>query len=80
MTLWVSGREAHCLTDDGLVLDGGQPPQAVLAAPAVVGALDPGHDRDAQLFAGGPGAAVQDVLLQQREERFHSRVIPALTG
>ena len=31
----------------------------------VVGPLDPGHDRDAQLVPGGPGAAVEDVLLEQ---------------
>ena len=42
---------------------------------SVVGPLDPGDDRDAQLLAGGPGASVEDVLLQQAEERFHSGVV-----
>src|SRR5690606_10190283 len=60
----------------GLELDWGQPAETVLpAAAAVVGPLDPGHDRDAQLVAGGPGAPVEDVLLQEREERLHGGVV-----
>lgn len=39
-----------------------------LTASSVVGPFDPGHDRDPQLGAGGPAAAVQDVLLQQAEK------------
>ena len=35
-----------------------------MAASPVIGPLDPGHDRDLQLHAGGPGSAVADVLLQ----------------
>ena len=34
-----------------------------LTLAAVVGPFDPGHDRNAQLLAGGPGVAVEDVLL-----------------
>ena len=60
---------------DGLVLDGGQSAEAGLASAAVVGPFDPGDDRDPQLLAGGPAAPVQDVLLQQREERFHRGVV-----
>ena len=44
--------------------------QAELAPPAVVGPLDPGDDRNPQLLPGGPRAAVEDVLLQQGEERL----------
>lgn len=43
----------------------------------MVGPLDPGDYRDAELLPVGPGAAVEDVLLQQREERFHGGVVPA---
>lgn len=42
----------------------------------MVGSLGPGHDRDAQLVAGGPRAPVEDVLLQQAEEARHRRVVP----
>ena len=62
---------------DGREFDRGQPSQSGLSAAAVVGPLDPGHDRDAQLLAGGPGAAVQDVLLEQREEALHRGVVAA---
>lgn len=41
----------------------------------VVGALDPGHDRQPELLTGGPPMLVENVLLQEREERFHRRVI-----
>ena len=41
----------------------------------MVGPLDPDHDGQAQFFSGAPALAVQDVLLQQREERLHRRVI-----
>jgi len=43
----------------------------------MVGPFDPGHDRDAQLLTSGPGAAVEDVFLQQAEERFHRGVVTA---
>ena len=42
---------------------------------AVVGLLDPDNDRLAQLFAGGPAVAVEDVLLQQAEEGLHRGVV-----
>lgn len=42
-----------------------------LASSAVVGLLDPGHDRQAELVAGLPTLAVEDVLLQECEERLH---------
>jgi hypothetical protein len=47
----------------------GQPTEACLPASAVVGAFDPGDDRNAQLLAGVSAAAVQDVLLQQATSR-----------
>lgn len=40
-------------------------------------AFDPGHDHDAEFFATGPAAGVQDVALQQGKERFHGGVVPA---
>ena len=62
----VSGRV--CGGVDGLKLDWGEATEAALSASAVVGLLDPGHDRQAQLLAGGPALAVEHILLQQREE------------
>lgn len=44
--------------------------EPALAASAVVGPFDPGHDRDAEFLAGVPGLAIQHVLLQEREERL----------
>jgi Protein of unknown function (DUF2699). len=41
----------------------------------VIGPFDPGHDLDAQLVAAGPGTTVEDVLLQQGEERFHRGIV-----
>jgi hypothetical protein len=46
-----------------------------LASAAVVGPLDPGHDRDPELFAGGPDLTIEDVLLEQGEERLHGGVV-----
>jgi len=48
-----------------------------LPASAVVGAFDPGHDREAQLLLRCPGAAVEDVFLHQAEEGFHRGVVAA---
>jgi hypothetical protein len=46
-----------------------------------VGAFDPGDDGDAQFVATVPAAAVQHVLLQEREERLHGGVVsPNTTG
>ena len=39
-----------------------------MSSSAVVGALDPGDDRDPQLVAGVPVALVEDVVLQERDE------------
>ena len=41
----------------------------------MVGPFDPDNDREAYLIAGGPGLAVQDVLLEQAEEAFHRCVV-----
>src|SRR5690606_31578879 len=70
-----SRREGDVLGHAGLELDGRQTAQAGLATSPVVGALDPGDDRDAQLLAGGPGSPVEDVLLQEREEALHRGVV-----
>src|SRR3546814_3422146 len=55
--------------------DLGQSAEAGLAASAVVGALDPGDDREPELVSGGPALTVEHVLLQEREERRHRRVV-----
>jgi hypothetical protein len=62
-----------------VVLDGGQPAEAGLSASSVVGPFDPGDDRDPQLLSGSPAVAVEDVLLQQGEERFHGGVVTSGT-
>src|SRR5699024_6037497 len=41
--------------------------------------LNPCHDRDPQLVPGGPPTAVENVLLQQSEERLHRSVIAGST-
>jgi hypothetical protein len=41
----------------------------------VVGALDPGDNRDPQFLASGPGTSVENIVLQQREEAFHGGVV-----
>jgi len=46
-----------------------------LASAAVVGAFDPGDDREPEVLAGGPAAAVQHVVLEQGEEGFHGGVV-----
>ena len=70
-----SDRRGH----DGLVLDRGQPAQPALPPTAVVGPLNPGHDRDPQLLPSDPLPAVQYVVLQQPEETLHGRVVPGRT-
>jgi len=50
-----------------------------VALSAVIRTLHPGDDRDAEVFTGIPGAAVQDVLLDQGEERFYGCVITCCT-
>lgn len=75
----MSGREAHGGVHDGLVFDGGQKAQASVPAATVVGAFDPGDDRDAELFSAPPTLAVQDVLLEQGEERFHRSIVAGST-
>ena len=52
-------------------------PRRGLSAAAVVGAFDPGDDRDAQFLAGGPAAAVEDVLLQQAKKDSMAALSPA---
>lgn len=58
-----SGSLCRWCGQDGLEFDGSQAAEAVLPATSVICPFDPGEDRDAELFAGGPGLTVQDVLL-----------------
>ncbi len=48
-----------------------------MASAAVAGAFDPGHDRDPQFLAGGPGVPVENIVLQQREELSIAALSPA---
>lgn len=66
-----------CGLVDGFKFDGGLSTQAALSAFAVVGLLDPGDDRETEVLAGVPALPVQDVLLQEREERLHRAVVCA---
>src|SRR3954469_18367946 len=54
---------------------GVQPTEAGFTAAAGVCAVDPGDDGLPQCLAGGPVLAVEDVLLQQREEGLHGGVV-----
>src|SRR3972149_9235484 len=60
---------------DCLELDRGELTEGPLAAPAMVGPFDPGQDRKAKLLSRLPALPVQDVVLQQREERLHGGVV-----
>lgn len=75
----MSSREVHGWVHDGLAFHRGQTAQANLSAAPVVGLFDPGDNRDPQLVTGPPATAIEDVLLQQREEGFPRRVA-ALTS
>src|SRR5689334_4006230 len=68
---------AVCGLVDCLVFDGCEPSEGALAPAAVVGPLDPGDDGQPQVLTGLPALAVQGVLLQQGEERFHGGVVAA---
>lgn len=75
--LWLLGREWSGVQD--LIFDGCESSERALTAPTVIGPFDPGDDRDAELVAGFPALPVEDVLLQQREERFHRGVAAGCT-
>ncbi len=62
------------------MFDGGQSAEASLPSAAVVGAFDPGDDRDPEVLADLPALAVEDVLLQEAEERFHCGVVAGCAG
>jgi len=53
----------------------GQLAEDALSAPPVIRSVDPGHDGEAEVVAGGPAAAVEHDPLRQREERFHRGVL-----
>ena len=40
-----------------------------------IGPLDPDDDGDSQLFSGPPALAIQDVLLEKRDEGLHRGVV-----
>lgn len=63
--------------EECLELDRSESTEGFLAASAVVGRLDPADDRDAEFGAGGPAAAVEDVLLQETEEGLRGGVVGA---
>lgn len=58
------GSEYYLGVHHGLKFHRGQPAEPVLSAAAVIGSFDPGDDRQAKLTSGGPGFAVQHVVLQ----------------
>lgn len=84
VTGWVSysGRQCRRLREYVLVLgERGLLPQSLLLPPAVIVPLDPCHDPQPQsLPPGVPGPGIEDVVAQQRVERFHSCVVPDLSG
>ena len=51
-------------------LDRGEPTEAALPTLAVIGLLDPGHYCEAEFLAGRPSLLVDDLLLQEGEERL----------
>lgn len=55
----------------------GEPAERALAPAAMVGPLDPGDDCQAEFGAGCPASPIQDVALQQGEERLHGGVVSA---
>ena len=59
----------------GYALDGRQLPEDALAASTVVGVLDPDDGLVGELAARPPAPPVEHILLQQREERLHRRVV-----
>jgi hypothetical protein len=69
----VLGRERG--GDECFIFDRCEPSERTLAASAVVGPFDPDSDRDAEFVACCPASPVEDVLLEQREERFHGIVV-----
>ena len=52
------------------------PSLPVLPAPPVIRLLDPRHDRSASLLPCGPLPSIEHILLQEREEGLHGRIVP----
>lgn len=67
----------ECGLVDCFIFDRREFSQSSLPPTAVVRLFDPGDDGQPQLLPAGPRATVQDVLLQEREERFHRRIVRA---
>src|SRR3954468_9638800 len=65
---------------NSLELDWRELTEGPLTTPAVVGPFDPGDDRKAQFLPGLPALSVEDVALQQGEERLHGGVVGAGPG
>jgi hypothetical protein len=72
---WNHAAGCGLIGEGELVLDGGELAQGALTAPAVVSVLAPEHDGCAELVAGAPAAAVQDVLVQQCVPGLHGGVV-----
>lgn len=77
---WVSGSGRGCGLVDCLKLDRSESSEPALAALAMVGPFDPNHDRHPQLLTGRPPLLVEDILLQEREERLHRSIVTARTN
>ena len=64
---------------DCFIFDWREFSQPSLPPPAVVSPFDPGRDGQPELLSAGPPLTIQDVLLQQREDRFHRGIVRART-
>lgn len=74
-----SRRECDAAYINNFKLDRGKSAQPALATLPVILPLNPGNNRQAQLFSGCPHLPIKNTLLQKREEALHRRVIPGST-
>jgi hypothetical protein len=68
------------LADPGFVGGGAEIVQCGVTTAGVVPTLDPVEDRLVSGGPGGPGAAVEQLGLDGREERLGDGVVPAMTA
>src|ERR1700748_2677924 len=68
------------MADGVLVLDGAEVAEGAVQAAGVVPAFDVVEDRAAEPGARRPGAGVDELAFDRREEALGHRVVPALTG
>src|SRR3954454_20674502 len=66
-----------CGVGECLVFDRCEPSESALPAAAVIRALDPGDDRQAELLTVRPAPPIEHVLLQESEEGLHRGVVSA---